>query len=170
MAALRANDMVAIQKELDQREPSAGARLLLNEHPMTVAARRGNQPALALLKSSGYDLNSRNASGDSALHVALSRNDVAMTTWLLAEGADIFALNNNRYFPVRVGLFRNSDDACMVLLRWSMQQGSLESLVALETTLQERFPKENIVGVDRFKYLKKLKGLLGNLSSISAPK
>lgn len=54
------------------------------------------------------DVNTRNSNGDSALYLAVKKNEKQVGELLLARGADIFSTNNQNFSPLRLALQPNN--------------------------------------------------------------
>lgn len=57
------------------------------------------------------DVNARNANGESALYIAVQKNQKEIGEMLLAKGADIFSTNNQNFSPLRLALQPNNPAA-----------------------------------------------------------
>lgn len=57
------------------------------------------------------DVNARNVNGESALYIAVQKNQKQIGEMLLARGADIFSANNQNFSPLRLALQPNNPAA-----------------------------------------------------------
>lgn len=89
-----------------------GPNMTVEEQPALLrAVEQGNAEELGNLLASGVDVNVRGMNGDTALHVAAEKGDLASMQLLSEYGADFAATNNAGYTPDDVAELAGMDDA-----------------------------------------------------------
>lgn len=80
------------------------------------AAKRGNVAAIERILSGGFDTNSRDVSGTTALHLASECGRTNVVSLLLSHGAEVDAKNNDRMTPLMFASERKHPETVSLLL------------------------------------------------------
>jgi hypothetical protein len=84
-----------------------------------------------------YDVDSRDADGDSALKIASQSGNEEMLEWLVENGANPFQLNNNYFTPLRAAYKSRQERCIKVLWKHLKLDGLLAQVLAFERVAME---------------------------------
>jgi ankyrin repeat protein len=106
----------ALAGTLAQAQTGPGTDEVARYSGLHAAAHRGDLPALAKLIAAGVELNGRDGHGRTPLHVATFARHPAAIRALARAGADLGALENDRYDAVTIAAVADDGESLRALL------------------------------------------------------